>query len=64
LGPADPIYPEATQVLKRLDSGAGAVAEHAIGVDGYSTLQYGGQPTLDVRDRSPGVAEGDGQAYR
>ena len=34
-----------------------------VGIDARSG-QYGGQAVLDIGDRLPGVAQGDGEAYR
>ena len=64
LRPADPIDPQAAQVLEGLDGGAGAVTEHPVGVDGPAAAEDGGQPALDVETAAPRVPEGEGQAYR
>jgi hypothetical protein len=60
---ADAVHPEPPQVLERLQRGARPGAEEAVGIDGRPG-QDGGQAVLDIRDRLPGVAQGDGQAYR
>ena len=61
---ADAVDPQATQMLERLDGGAGAVTEHPIGVVRPAAAEDGGQPVLDVRDGRTGVPEGQGKDYR
>jgi hypothetical protein len=50
--------------LERLQRGAGAGTEDAVGIDGSTARQDRRQAVLDVRDRLPVVANGEGQAYR
>ena len=51
-------------MLECLHGGTGPVAEHAIGVDGPTAAEDGGQPVLNVRDGRASVAQGEGEAYR
>ena len=64
LGTADPVDPQATQVLERLHGGTGAVAEHSVGVERTAPSEDRGQPRLDVRDGRARVPEGEGEDYR
>jgi hypothetical protein len=60
---ADAIDPEPPEVLKRFKSGPGPGAEDAVGIDGAAG-ENGGESVLNVRDRLPAVARGEGKAYR
>jgi hypothetical protein len=61
---ADPIDPQAAQVLEGLDGGAGAWAEKTVGIDGRALGQDRRQAVLDVGDRLAPVTEGERKAYR
>jgi hypothetical protein len=64
LGAADAIDPESSQMLKRLDGGAGPVSVDPVSVDEHATMKNGGQPSLHVGNGSSLVSEGERQAYR
>jgi hypothetical protein len=61
---ADPVDPQAAEVLEGLDRGAGAITEYPVGVDGPAAAEDGGQPMLDVRDCGTRVPQRKGKAYR
>jgi hypothetical protein len=59
----DAVDPEPPEALEGLKGGPGGRAEDAVGVDGRAG-DDGGQPVLDVGDRSAAVPDDQGQAYR
>jgi hypothetical protein len=59
--PASAVDPEPPLVLKGLEGGPGPGTEDAIGIDGRAG-EDGGQAVLNVGDRLPAVANGEGEA--